>query len=29
VVDIGAVAPMVLKGEEPSAEAVRQLYSRC
>lgn len=26
VVDIGAVAPMVLKGEEPSAEAVRQLY---
>lgn len=26
VVDIGAVAPMVFKGEEPSAETVRQLY---
>lgn len=26
VVDIGAVAPVVLKGEEPSAEAIRQLY---
>ena len=26
VVDIGALAPMVLKGEEPSGEAVRQLY---
>lgn len=26
VVDIGAVAPIVLRGEEPTAEAVRQLY---
>lgn len=26
VVDIGTIGPMVLRGEEPSAEAVRQLY---
>ncbi|MGO4303835.1 MULTISPECIES: BPSS1780 family membrane protein [unclassified Cupriavidus] len=26
VVDIGTLAPIVLKGEEPSAEAIRQLY---